>query len=455
MSLFERLFKPAWQSEDYQKRIKAVEKITDQRKLARIAREAPCGHTRGEAIGKLNGTHQTLFADIAKNDTDENARHAAVKKLEWQYQDLFAHIAKNDKDEEVRMAAIEKLYKHHQALFSDMARNARYNRLKSGMAAVKKLNDKALLVEVAKADTHYAIAEAAIKRLDGQDQSLLVDIAKNAKLESIASIALTRITDQSQIADIAKNAKSHKTSMAAFERLDETRKAAVQAAVQLLMQTALAREQTALASVAKSGDAKHSDYYERRNKENERKEAVEKLTDQTLIVDVAKNAEEASIREAAVKKLDHQQQALFEYIAKTDVAARVRVAAIGRLDGQYQELFMHMAINDQNQDVRFTAFGRVRVDDQNRTMLEQALVELAMTDDYFEVTYTSDEAMEKGQEGTERHAELGMAAVSLLTDQTLLAEIAKSAKSMNVREAAWKKMKELAREAQAATSREL
>ena len=74
-----RLFKPAWQSKNSKRAVKAVNKLTDQNELERAAREAMNGYARMSAIGKL--TDQNVLIDIAKNDKHRDIRRAAINNL--------------------------------------------------------------------------------------------------------------------------------------------------------------------------------------------------------------------------------------------------------------------------------------------------------------------------------------------------------------------------------------
>ena len=66
------LFTPAWKSENEEKTLDAVEKITGQKKLAQVAKEAEYWNVRKAAVAKL--TDQNVLADIAKNDSDSDYR---------------------------------------------------------------------------------------------------------------------------------------------------------------------------------------------------------------------------------------------------------------------------------------------------------------------------------------------------------------------------------------------
>jgi hypothetical protein len=73
------LFTPAWKSENLYRALYAVEKMTDQKKLAMVAKEAKNWKVRKAAVEKL--TDQNMLADVAKTDSDSGVREAAVAKL--------------------------------------------------------------------------------------------------------------------------------------------------------------------------------------------------------------------------------------------------------------------------------------------------------------------------------------------------------------------------------------
>ena len=72
-------FKPDWMSKNEGKALKAVEKETDQTKLAEIAKAALVFSVREAAVEKL--TKQSLLAVIAKNEADGYVRKTALEKL--------------------------------------------------------------------------------------------------------------------------------------------------------------------------------------------------------------------------------------------------------------------------------------------------------------------------------------------------------------------------------------
>ena len=79
-------FKPAWQSENEEKALKAVEKETNQKKLEEIAQNAMICTVRKNAIFKLVNAHTDLYYD----SSDEDGYPVRRKKTVQQYeQDLY------------------------------------------------------------------------------------------------------------------------------------------------------------------------------------------------------------------------------------------------------------------------------------------------------------------------------------------------------------------------------
>ena len=98
------LFTPDWNSKSYMKASRAVDKITDEKKLQKIAFMAIDQGIRKLAAKKI--TDQNVLIAIAKKtDETESVREAAVKRITDQ--NALIEIAKTDED--VREAAIERI----------------------------------------------------------------------------------------------------------------------------------------------------------------------------------------------------------------------------------------------------------------------------------------------------------------------------------------------------------
>jgi hypothetical protein len=74
-----KLFRPAWDSKNEKRALKAVAKITDQAMLARVAKEARYTRPRILAIERVDD--QILLADLATKDSHYHVRRTAVKRL--------------------------------------------------------------------------------------------------------------------------------------------------------------------------------------------------------------------------------------------------------------------------------------------------------------------------------------------------------------------------------------
>ncbi|MCL1919838.1 MAG: hypothetical protein FWG50_01980 [Kiritimatiellaeota bacterium] len=85
--------------------MRKVEKLTDQKTLADIARNAKDEYVRKAAVEKLKD--QGVLADVVQKDGDWVVIMAAVERLDDQ--GVLAVVAKNDGSCDMRMAAADKL----------------------------------------------------------------------------------------------------------------------------------------------------------------------------------------------------------------------------------------------------------------------------------------------------------------------------------------------------------
>jgi len=257
------LFKPAWKSNDETKAIKAVAEISDQQKLAKIAKEAPYWKTRIAALKKIDPLqHQSLLFDLIKNDAIYQVRDIARSLSEKAQQMAQRNLIST------RVALIEK--STDQMFLANVAKSDEDSSI--CIAAAKKLTDQTLLFDVAKSAKYYRdVRNIAVGKLDSQQlQALLADIAKNYKDFYLCSAAIEKLTDQTTLADIAKNHKDFYLCSAAIEKLTD---------------------QTTLADIAKN----HKDT-------SVRSVAIKKLTDQITLAEIAKTDEEVVCQiKAAIK----------------------------------------------------------------------------------------------------------------------------------------------------------
>ncbi|MDR2496415.1 MAG: hypothetical protein LBD21_04735 [Tannerellaceae bacterium] len=289
------------------------------------------------------------------NSEDDWKAKEAVRKIDDQKK--LARIAVEARRYDARIAAIEKL---------------------------KAEDHQTLLAEIAK--TEYGpVRKAAIKKLIAEDhQPTLAEIAKaNVDYFELKAI-VEKLTDQACIADVARNAKNREARIAAIEKL-------------------IAEEfQPLLAEIAKTDE--NSGFS---------KAAVEALTDQTCIADVACNARDRYVRKAAINKL----------IAE-----------------DHQPLLIEIAKTDMDSDVCKAAFKKILPTEHQPTLAEIAKAHV----DYFElkaiVEKLTDQACIADVARNAKNRIARIAAIEKFTDQTCLADVARNARDGDVRRAAIKKL---------------
>ena len=256
------LFKPAWMDDWGEKAEKAVEKVTDQNTLTRIVKEAPSSAARRAAAKKL--TNQSFLANIAKNDEDRFVRLAAVVGLTDQ--NALADIAKNSADDLIVNEVITKLT--DQTVIADYVKNI------SHMAFNASYWDSAATKS----------GEKSCKKLleNISDETLLTDIAMNTKNSTVMKVAIVKITDQSVLTKIIKTTKSRSIISAVFEKL---------------------KNQSVFAEIAYNADYSLE----------LRKQALEKLSDITILSEIANTVNVTPLSNAAKIRIEYLE---FENICK-------------------------------------------------------------------------------------------------------------------------------------------
>ena len=240
------------------------------------------------------------------------------------------------------------------------------------------LYSKNALANVAKTAKDEDVCKAALERLP--DQSVLVDVAKNAKYSDVRKMAAERLTDLSELADVAKTAEDEDVRKMAVERL---------------------ADQSALADVAKN--AKCCGKWEIC------RIAIERLTDQVLLADVAQSSSfRARVSVTAAQKLTDYAlaQRVYAEVAKDNT--------IGILDHMYLQLKSeHKALS--------TATWR----ETDVTKQRALFFELQGASGALNLIF--DRKLQDGWEFDFR-----LKAATMLTDPTLLADVAMNAKDYNI-----------------------
>jgi hypothetical protein len=212
------LFRPKWKHSDYDVRCKAVEGITDQLKLARIAARDRHWSVRMAAAAKLSDIEgaQAVYLDIAKHEQDGRGRLEAVEHLTDQ--SALAGIAKKDWDSCVRERAVRRLA--DQAVLTEIAKTDADHFVRTD--AARKLVDQSVLAEIAAKDRHWLVRIVAAAKLSDVEgaQAVYLDIAKNDEDRAGRKAAIERIADQSVLAEIVLD-KDVSVAHAAMDRLTD------------------------------------------------------------------------------------------------------------------------------------------------------------------------------------------------------------------------------------------
>jgi hypothetical protein len=182
---------PGWRNSDRVVRLKAVEKLTDQATLVRVAKRDDCVSIRLAAIRLL--TDQAVLTNIANSDKDEGVRGAAVKKLTDEK--LLTAITRANDSAYARKIAVNKLT--CEPVLIEAAKTDRHRDVR--ITAVEKLVDQTALAWIATNDRNADIREAAVKRI--VDQTFLHSVAKNDKVSSVREAATARLTDRTVLAE--------------------------------------------------------------------------------------------------------------------------------------------------------------------------------------------------------------------------------------------------------------
>ena len=283
----------------------AVEKLTDQALLAKIAFNEQNPDVRQAAVYKL--TDQALLTKIAEGDNNEYVRSAAVINLTDQAVLARIAIEANDFGFDVREAF---LHLTDQALLARIAVEARNADVR--VNAVKDLTDQALLAKIAVEAKNADVRATAVQDLT--NQALLAKIAVEDNSTSVRATAVYKLTDQALLAKFAVEDKSSDVRVTAVEKLTD---------------------QMLLAKVA----------VEARDPDTS-KAAIEKLTEQTPLAKVAVAAIHADARRAAVVKLTNQ--TLLAKIAVEDKDPITRSLAIAAMDGSNPALKSHAELGESS-----------------------------------------------------------------------------------------------------------
>jgi hypothetical protein len=185
-------FTSAWKSENEKTAKKAVEEITDRKKLVRVALEAPAWQAREAAVKKI--TDRSVLAYVDKNDWSRNVCEAAAgRNRDMSY---LADLAKNAADSVIREAAAGKI--RALSVLADVDKNFEDEYVRKN--AVKR--NWGFFTSTWKSKIPRRALKAVAKITNRKE---LVQAALEAPVWQARAAAVEKITDQSVLAEIAKN----------------------------------------------------------------------------------------------------------------------------------------------------------------------------------------------------------------------------------------------------------
>jgi hypothetical protein len=200
-------------STNYQARIRAVNKITDQNILYKVALEDISYEVKIAAFNKI--TDQNLINRLAIESKEPKLRLEAVNKITDQ--NILYKVAIEDISYEIKIAAFNKIT--DQNLINRIAIESK--ELKLCLEAVNKITDQNILYKVALEDRRDNVIVAAMNRLNKLYPIQLTKLANDFKQLYLKLRAVDLITDQIELMNISQNNDNWDVRKAAFKKLND------------------------------------------------------------------------------------------------------------------------------------------------------------------------------------------------------------------------------------------
>ncbi len=176
--------------------------IKNQERLAIIAKNNQSWEVRYAVVKNKNFKDQTLLLDIAKNDKTDGVRHLAVQKLKDQK--VLAKFALNVSEKNLRLTAIKNKNLTNQCFLINIAISDK-EILDIRKAAIKKITIQNVLIYISQTDKSSVIRETAVNNKYFTDQKHLAIIANNDQSIGIRVKAITKINNINFLREIIKN----------------------------------------------------------------------------------------------------------------------------------------------------------------------------------------------------------------------------------------------------------
>ena len=313
-------FKPGWQSKNLQKALKSLETMTDQQALAGIVRDnSVLSDVRDSAVVRISD-QQTLYRIVRDSSVQTSSRLRALDQITDQ--NLLYDIIKNRIDTATTSDAFEFIAlrridsQHHLAhIVRDIDSSRKRSQLqKVKEAAIQRISNPSILIEL-------NLLEKAAECLE--DQSPLEHIALSKEKDDLTRIRAAKLLRNQDLAqsvffEIAQNDKAHDLNRGtAVENLTDQKALAKIADLNTKVSSkAIKRltDQRTLAHYLKKSNFSTLFYPTFKIDE----EVMGRITDQSILMDLAHNAKDYEIRlEAADRVTDRSSvQGAYKKIVK-------------------------------------------------------------------------------------------------------------------------------------------
>ena len=398
---------------DYGRRIEAVKMITDKPILADIAKNNSFFVVRQSAVEKI--TDESILADIALSDEDTGVRMTAVKKISDE--DILLDVFKNDPDHiNVRPIALKNIEdtsilqklilenygyfpinsysafkrNHDHLIYESMGCRDYENvldkfsdetvltdllseKLFSDFRAllVRRITSSDVLMNVALNDSDYRVRQEAVKNQNLSDEKTFLEVIKNDHNDAVRFEALMRVNDDAVLEDIADDL-SPVVKLYAYERLKKdfalNKNHIPYEEIDLSSIDAI-EDENVLSSIVNNGTTREIRNYAFDKIKDEHiladlagcngefaNQALTKITDKTLLLNIALYSNNPSAKRKAIKKIDDE-EFLTEAIQSNpynDISSYI----VGRI--RKESNLKIIAFNNSNPYNRKEAVNRIR-----------------------------------------------------------------------------------------------
>jgi hypothetical protein len=257
-------------------------KISRPELLFNIAQNADVNTIRSAAVQRI-GDDQML-CEIFKTEYDKYICKAVAERISDKK--LLKKFLNKTESWEKRKIIYEETGEEQKAL-GEIAKNKKYRDFEGSMEAIKNITDISVLADVADNAEDYQARDGAKRKLEQQD-----------------IFSVEQCNDEKQLREIAQNSENWEARKAAFDKLGN--------------------EQMALGELAKYGH-----FWKM-------KESLTKLSDQSVLKDVALHAKDTKARIFALEKI--QDETFIYGLAKNDNSPEVRELSVAKLTDEKQLL---------------------------------------------------------------------------------------------------------------------